>query len=94
MGTFLCIFSGLAGDYLALVCHDALHQLDVGGIAHSLVAVAAHTDGHDIFRVFKAADAVGKETVEIFAVGVIVPCTVLVTVTRIFLMVAPHRLVV
>ena len=48
---------------VALVPDDALHQFHVGALLHSLVAVAAHTDGHDVLSAFHAPYALPEEVV-------------------------------
>ena len=81
-------------DDLTLVLDDALQQLRVGILAHGLVAVATHTDGHDVVSTLHALDALAEELVELRLVLLIVPGAPLATAAGILLMVAGHGLVV
>ena len=81
-------------DDAALVVDDALQQLGVRALAHCLVAVAAHTDGHDVVSALHALDALTEESVEVLLVRRIVPCAPSLAVSGIFLVVARHGLVV
>ena len=79
---------------LALVVDDALHQLGVGLVAHGLVAVATHADGHNVLGAVHALDTLAEELVELRLIGLVVPSAPLTAMTGILLMVAGHRLVV
>ena len=82
---------GHISNNLTLVLHDALHQFRIGLFAHRLIAVAAHTNRHDIIRAFHALNTFTKETVQILLVRMIVPRAPALTVAGILLMVTCHR---
>ena len=90
----LCWFLRHLLDDAALIGNDAVHQLRVGLVAHGLVAVAAHADGHDVLGTIHALDALTEELVELRLVRLVVPGTPLAAVTGILLVVTGHRLVV
>lgn len=86
--------AGHVGDDSPLILHDALHEPGVGLLTHGLVTVAAHTDGHDIFRPLHALDALPEEAIKHGLVGLIVPRPVVFAPARPLLMVACHGFVV
>ena len=79
------------GDDAPLVRHNPLQQLCIGILAHRFIAVAAHTDGHQVFRTSHALDTLTEETVEHRLIGLVVPGSILPAMSRPFLMVACHR---
>ena len=50
-------------DNPPLVLDNALQQLRVGILAHGLVAVAAHADGHNVVSTLHTLNALTEETV-------------------------------
>ena len=91
---------GLAGrfpchllDNLALVLDDGLQQLCVSILAHRLVAVATHADGHDIVGALHPLDTPTEEAIQVFLVLLIVPGAPLAALAGILLMIACHWLV-
>ena len=81
-------------DDTPLVVDDVLQEFCVRTIAHGLVTVASHADGHDVVGTFHAFDAFTEETVEVLLVCAVVPCPPALTVTGILLVVTGHRLMV
>ena len=81
-------------DNTALVVDDTLHQLGVGLVAHGLIAIATHTDGHNVLSTLHTLDTLTEELVEFLLIGLVVPGAPLLAVAGILLMVAGHRLVV
>ena len=81
-------------DDLTLVVDDTFHQFGIGLVAHGFVAIATHTDGHDILCTFHALNTLTEELVQLLLIGLIVPCTPFATITCILLVVARHRLMV
>ena len=91
------LVSRLAGHLLddaALVVDDVLQEFCVGAVAHRLVTVAAHADGHDVVGAVHALDALTEEAVEVLFVRGVVPGAPALAVAGILLVVAGHRLVV
>ncbi len=86
--------ASLLGDDFALVADDLGHELGVGLIAHGLVTVAAHADGHDLFRALHALDALTEELLQVVLVLLVVPGAPSLSVAGIFLVVACHGLMV
>ena len=88
--------SGHLADDLPLVLDDGFQELDVRGflaqLAQGGVAVPAHADRDEVFRIFGALDAFGEELCEDFLVGGIVPGTAGTASARPFLVVPRHRL--
>ena len=91
---FCRALAGLALDDGALVRNYGAHQLEVSSPVHRFVAVAAHTDRHDVFGILHATDSLGEELVENILVRLVVPHSELLTAARPLLVVARHRLVV
>ena len=81
-------------DDVALVFHNSFKKFGVGLLAHGLVTVATHSDGHNVFRALHALNAFAEELVNGGLVCAIVPCTILSALASPFLMVARHRLMV
>jgi len=69
----------LLGEDRALIGDDFFEEGDIGVFRHGLVAVAAHGEGDDAFEVAVAADAVGPELAQRFAIGGVVPVAGAVT---------------
>ena len=81
-------------DDVALVLHDALQKPRIGLLTHSLVAIATHTDSHQVLGATHTLDALAEETVEHSLVRLIIPRTVFAAVASPFLVVARHRFMV
>ena len=81
-------------DDTTLIVDDGLQKLGVSAVAHSLIAVATHTDGHNVISTLHSLDTLPEEAVEIFLIRGIVPSAPPFSVTSIFLMVARHGFVV
>ena len=92
-----CLLCRLARDLLddlSLVADNLLHEACVSLIAHGLIAIAAHADGHDVVSTAHTLDSLAEEAVKRLLVGSIVPRTPPLAIASILLMVACHRLVV
>ena len=94
LGSLLSRFTRYILDNLTLIIDDALHQLRVRLVTHRLVAVATHTDGHNVLGTLHTFNALTEELVQLRLVRLIVPSAPLLAVTGILLVVAGHRLVV
>ena len=90
----LCLLAGDFFDNFALVGNNLFEQSGVSLLAHSLVAVTAHSYSHYVIGAFHTLYTLAEELLYHLLVGVVVPCTVFIAVARPFLMVACHRLVV
>ena len=90
----VCRFPRHLLDDATLVVDDALQEFRVRTVAHGLVTVATHADGHDIVSTLHALDTLTEETVQILLVRAVVPGAPALAVTGILLMVAGHGLVV
>ena len=77
-----------------MVVNDGLQQAGISILAHRLVTVATHTDGHDVVGAFHPLYALTEEAVEVFLVALIIPCSPLLTIAGILLMIAGHGLMV
>ena len=89
--------SGHLADDLPLVLDDGLQELDVvrflAFLAQGGVAVPAHADGDEVFRIFRTLNPFREELREDLLVGRIVPGTAGTPPAGPFLVVPRHRLV-
>ena len=84
-------------DNLALTIDHVVeraHILLVVTLSHSHVAVATHTDGHEVVVVLIALHALAEKLINTFLVRGIVPGTNLILALQILAVRAHHRLVV
>ncbi len=90
LGRALCHLA----DDAALILDHTLQKLDIGLLAHRLVAIATHTDRNQVLRTFGALDTLAEELVNHTAVGLVVPSAIFATLAGPLLVVTGHRFVV